>query len=254
MIKAKILDTELLQHLQALPADEMSIFVLAEGRVRGALFSGTTFVNQMRAQHNLGILETMVFGQASLCGALLIPTMKGKEHLTWRYEIDGPAQGFSIEADSTGYVRGYLFEDKIPVEKPLENWDLSPFLGKGTLTMATIHEGDKRPFTSSVAVENCNIAKDLAFYFSQSEQIQTAFNSSIQMDKQGRVIGAGGLFLQVMPQIGGTFSSSKPIFSVESFSDAELIEKLEETIEDVKPDFLFIDYIYFLSTILQNLL
>ena len=97
MIRAEIKDRDLLSKINALPKDEMVVFVLCDGRARGALFHGTRFVNQMRAQHNTGILETMILGQASLCGAMLLPTLKGREHLTWRYEVDGPAQGFSVE-------------------------------------------------------------------------------------------------------------------------------------------------------------
>ena len=123
MIKAQINDNELNSHIDSLEKDGLSIFVMADGRARGELFHGTRFVNQMRSQHNLGILETMVLGQASICAALMIPTMKGKEHLTWHYDTNGPAKGFSVEADSSGYVRGFLYENHIPVEKPLESWD-----------------------------------------------------------------------------------------------------------------------------------
>ena len=224
MIKAQIQDQELLTHLQKLPKDDMVVFVLADGRARGALFHGTHFVNQMRAQHNTGILETMVLGQATLCGALLLPTLKGKEHVTWRYEVDGPAEGFSVEVDSTGYVRGYLFTDNIPVEKPLEDWDLSPFLGTGTMSMSTLFEGDKNPYVSSIQIDKRNIAQDLVQFFDQSVQTKTAFNTGIQMDKQGRVIGAGGLFLQLMPDMGGTKGNK---LSTADISDEQLIDKLE---------------------------
>lgn len=225
MIKAEIEDKDLESKINSLPKDEMVVFVLCDGRARGALFHGTRFVNQMRAQHKTGILETMVLGQASLCGAMLLPTLKGREHLTWRYEIDGPAQGFSVEVDTTGYVRSYLFNDHIPVEKPLESWDLSPFLGEGTMTLTTLFEGDKNPYTSSISINKKNIAADLVDFFDQSVQTKTAFNTGIQMDKTGRVIGAGGLFLQVMPGTGGT--KGKGVFSEENLSDDELIDKLE---------------------------
>lgn len=199
MIKAVINDSELVSHINSLEKDGMSIFVMADGQFRGALFHGTRFINQMRANHNLGILETMVLGQACLCGALMIPTMKGKERLRLRYDTNGPAAGFSVEADSTGYVRGYLLQDRIPVEKPLENWDLAPFLGPGTVSVTRFPEGRAEPMTGTVEIKHRNIAKDLAWYFLQSEQINTAFNTSIQLDKKGRVVGAGGLFLQTLP-------------------------------------------------------
>lgn len=224
MIKAEIQDKELIEHLNKLPKDDMAVFVLADGRARGALFHGTHFINQMRAQHKTGILETMVLGQASLCGALLLPTLKGKEHVTWRYEVDGPAQGFSIEADTTGYVRGYLFNESIPVDSPLESWDLAPFLGEGTMSMSTLFEDDKTPYVSSIQINKKNIAQDLVDFFDQSVQTKTAFNTGIQMDKSGRVVGAGGLFLQVMPEMGGL---KKKSISGSELSDSELIEKLE---------------------------
>ncbi len=203
MIKKEISDKELLAHLDKIHKDEMTVFVMADGQFRGAFFNGTRLVNQMRAQHNLGILETMVLGQAMLCAAMMIPTMKGREHLTFRYDTDGPAAGFSVEADSTGYVRGFLLQNKIPIEKPLESWDLAPFFGEGTVTVSRIGEGMKAPQVGTTEIIYKNIAKDLAHYFLQSEQIHTAFNTSIQFDEKGRVVGAGGMFLQHVPGAGG---------------------------------------------------
>ncbi len=203
MIKAEITDKELLKHLDSIHKDEMTMFVMAEGRIRGAFFNGTRLVNQMRANHHLGILETLLLGQAELCAALLIPTMKGREHLTFRYETNGPAVGFSVEADSAGHVRGHLLQNPIPLDRPVEGWNLAPFFGEGTLTISRMGEGMKAPQVGMTPIVYKNISQDLAYYFDQSEQTHTAFNTSIQFDQQGRVIGAGGMFLQVMPKAGG---------------------------------------------------
>lgn len=192
MIKAKI-DADLQKSLDTLEADGLKVFTAANGRIRGAIFHGTRFVNQLRAQHNLGILETYILGQASLCAAMTIPMMKDQEHVVIKYEGVGPAQGYSVEADSTGYVRGYLYNDHIPVKSELENWNLTPFMGPGSFTFSRVHKDDKYPQSSTVDVDGDNIAKDFATYFAQSEQINTAFNSSIQFDKLGRVIGAGAM-------------------------------------------------------------
>ncbi|MCR4789788.1 MAG: Hsp33 family molecular chaperone HslO [Treponemataceae bacterium] len=204
----------------------MKIFVMAGGRFRGALFHGTRFVNRMRLQHNLGILETQVLGQACLCGALLIPTMKGRENLNFRYDTNGPAAGFCVNADSKGYVRGYLLQNPIPLEKPLENWDLSPFFGDGSLTISRLPEGAREFQTGTVEIMHRNIARDLTWYFEQSEQTKTAFNTSIMMDKAGRVIGAGGLFLQKMPGFGGNIGDN-PDDEFSSMDEEELLERVE---------------------------
>ncbi len=228
MIKAEILDKELLTHLDNIEKDEMHVFVAQDGLFRGALFSGTRFINQLRAQHNLGILETHVLGQAALCAALMINTMKGKGHLSFKYETDGDCKGFSVEADSTGFVRGYLLQNAIPLSKPLESWDLEPFFGQGTLSVSRfrdtqdgkMHEGQ----TGVVEIKYKNIAQDLVYYFAQSEQINTAFHTSIQFDTHGRVIGAGGLFIQKMPDFGGKLKKNTKL------TDEELTTNMERAL------------------------
>lgn len=229
MIKKEIEDKELNEFLQTLEEDKLRIFTMAEGRVRGALFHGTRFVNQLRAQHNLGILETYILGQASLCGALTIPMMKDMEHTAIKFEGNGPAQGYSVDASSTGFVRSFLFNEHIQLDKPLESWDLNPFLGQGTITFSRIHKDDKYPQSSTVEVNSGNIATDFATYFAQSEQINTAFNSSIQFDKQGRVIGAGAMYLQIMPKTGGTAKVGSQVDShaEETAEDEDLLRRVE---------------------------
>ncbi len=199
MIYAPSTDPDFSASLDRMHPDGMSIFILAGGTLRGAFFHGTRFVNRLKAQHSLGVLETMLLGQAALCGALLIPTMKGRDRVVFRYDTNGPAAGFSVEASSEGSVRGYLFQDPIPVSEPPVSWDLAPYFGPGTVSLIRFPEGGTEPVTGTIEIKHRNIAKDLTEYFLVSEQIRTAFNTGIQLDRQGRVIGAGAMFLQVMP-------------------------------------------------------
>lgn len=214
MIYAPIDDTALQQHLDKLEKDELHIFTAADGLFRGGLFHGSRFVNRIRAQHGLGILETLVLGQAGLCAALMIQTMKGRETLQLHYETDGPATGFSVEADSRGFIRGYLLQNSIPIDAPLESWDLAPFFGNGTISVTRFPESyqaaGREPHRGIVEIKYRNIAKDLAWYFQQSEQLATAFNTSIRFDSIGRVVGAGGFFIQRMPTAGGTRRGGQP--------------------------------------------
>ena len=229
MIKAEINDNVLTEHFSKIEEDKLRIFTMADGRIRGALFHGTRFINQLRAQHKLGILETYILGQASLCGALTIPMMKDMEHTLIRFEGTGSADGYTVEADSTGSVRSYLENEHIPLDKPLENWNLKPFLGPGNLTFSRIHKDDKYPQSSTVDVDGENIAIDFASYFAQSEQINTAFNSSIQFDKEGRVVGAGAMYIQVMPKTGGTAELGSQVDShaEEDADEEKLLQKVE---------------------------
>jgi len=202
MIKKKIYGNNLKEQLVASARDRVYNFTLADGTVRGAIINGTRMVNEMRSNHELGILETMVLGRAYLGAGLMSANLKGRDRICLQIECSGPIKGLVVEANAFGEVRGYIKNVAIPVEKQLDSFDLSPFFGAGVLSVIRHLEGAKQPFTGMVTLEYGNIAKDLANYYLTSEQIPTAFNLSIQYDRDGRVIGAGGLFLQVMPGAG----------------------------------------------------
>ncbi len=187
------------KHLTEIPEDRIIPFLLADNTLRGAFLSGTRMVNQMRENHSLGILESLVLGHAYMGVGLLSGMLKGGDKYGLKIECGGPVKGLDVEADYMGNIRGRLFENPISVTEPLKDFDLSPFFGPGFLTVSK-YSGDKAlPFNGQVMIEYGNIAQDLAHYFNQSEQTPTAFSLSVDFDSSGRINGAGGLFLQVMP-------------------------------------------------------
>jgi len=175
-------------------------FLLADGTVRGAILEGTAMVRAMRSAHELGILETLVLGRALLGTALMSADLKGNDRVKLKIDCSGPIRGLVAEAQASGQVRGYLERVPIPMEKPMENYDLSPFFGAVVLSVTRHLEGANHPFTGQVILKYGNIAQDLAYYYLTSEQVPTAFNLSIKFDRAGRVTGAGGLLLQAMPK------------------------------------------------------
>lgn len=199
MIKQKITDKTLNIHLANIEPDNIEIFLLNNGTVRGALLHGTKMINQMRVNHNLGILETLALGQAYMGAGLMTSMIKGNDRISFAIECGGPIKGLSVEANADGNVRGYLFANPIPITKPVESFNLSPFFGPGFLSVTKHLESSKQPFTGQVMLQHGRIAKDLANYFLESEQIKTAFGLSVYFDKEGKAAGAGGLFLQALP-------------------------------------------------------
>ena len=61
MIKAVLGGESLKERLLESAKDRIYNFLLAGGAVRGAILHGTRMVNEMRANHELGILETLVY-------------------------------------------------------------------------------------------------------------------------------------------------------------------------------------------------
>lgn len=199
MVKKLIKDDELLEHIASLPEDGREIFLMADEKVRVYAAAATGMVNQMKANHETGPLETLVLGQGYIAGALLSATVKGNDRILLQIECGGPIKGLNIEAWACGAVRGYLANNPIPLSKPLESLDTSPLYGPGFLSVTKLLEGAKSPFTGQVMMEYGNLANDLALYYKTSEQTPTLFYLSIQFDDKARVWGAGGLFLQALP-------------------------------------------------------
>jgi molecular chaperone Hsp33 len=187
------------KRLSALPSDGITIFTLGGGRVRGALLHGTRMVNEMRANHELGPLETMVLGKAYLCAGLLGATIKGGDKLVLRVDAGGPAEGFTVEASADGSVRGRLFATPIELAAEAPSLDEQSLFGSGALSVTRYSEGRLHPFVGTVGLKTGRIATDLAAYYLESEQTRTAFDVGIEFDREGRAIGAGALFFQALP-------------------------------------------------------
>ena len=179
--------------------DYLQTFLMADDTIRGVVLNGSWMINQMRWNHELGILETLVLGHAYLGACLMGASLKGKDRLGLQVDCSGPVKGLVVEANAAGEVRGFLKKVPIPVEKPLEDFNLSPFLGAGFISVTRILADAKRPFTGKVMMAHGSLAKDLAHYYLTSEQIPTSFSLSVKFDNQGRVTAAGGMFLQAMP-------------------------------------------------------
>ena len=245
MIKAALAGESLKDRLLASAKDRIYKFMLAEGAVRGAILHGTRMVNEMRANHELGILETLVLGRAYLGAGLMSANLKGTDAVSIKIECTGPIKGLTVESNAFGEVRRFLQNVPIPIDKPMEDFNLSPFFGAGFLSVIRTIEDAKQPFTGKIALEYGNIAQDLANYFLQSEQIPTAFNLSIKYDGEGEVTGAGGLFLQAMPGAGDALAAELEALVVqfpslgEEFTNGQEPENvIQEVFKKYTPHFL----------------
>ncbi|KJS30321.1 MAG: hypothetical protein VR64_16590 [Desulfatitalea sp. BRH_c12] len=199
MEKKKIYGATLKEQLLASTRDRLYNFIMAGDSIRGVAVNGTRMVNEMRWNHELGVLETLVLGHAYLGAALLSSGLKGNDRLSIGVECSGPIKGLNVESNAFGEVRGYLKQVPIPVDKPLQSFDLSPFFGAGFLSVTRFLEDAKHPFVGTVMMEYGSLAKDLALYHLKSEQVPSSLSLSVVFDQDGEVQGAGGLLLQALP-------------------------------------------------------
>ena len=199
MLKQIIEDQVLIQHLDEIPEDGRQVALLADGQIRLTGLGGTTMVNQMRSNFNLGLLETYVLGQAYVAAGLMASSVKGNDRIQLNVECGGPIGGIYVESWACGAVRGFIKNNPIPLDKPLEGKDISLLYGPGFISVTKLLEGSRTPFTGQTMMQYGDLAKDLALYYNESEQTPTMFSLGLDFDSEGRVMGAGGLFLQALP-------------------------------------------------------
>ena len=108
MIKRDIYGGTVREQVLAGRRDRMYRFTLAGERVRCAIIHATKLVSEMRANHETGVLETLILGYGYLGALLLSSTLKGAERIILEISCDGPLRGLSVEANAFGEVRGYL--------------------------------------------------------------------------------------------------------------------------------------------------
>ena len=204
MIKKDIYGGKIKAQLRAASKDRLYRFMLADGKIRGAIVHATRMVSEMQANHDLDTLpcETLILGQAYIAGALLTANLKGKDRVGLQIQCSGPIKGLDVEANVFGEVRGFLKNVDFTTNQGKELENLSSLFGAGFLTITKYLEEAKRPYSGKVMLEYGSIAEDLANYFLQSEQTPTAFVLSVYFDDAGKVAGAGGLFFQAMPGAG----------------------------------------------------
>jgi molecular chaperone Hsp33 len=245
MIKKREFGDTPREKLLAARRDRLYNFMLAGGTIRGAVVNGTRMVNEMRWNHELDVLETLVLGHAYLGATLASAALRSNDRLSIRVECSGPIKGLTVEANAYGEVRGYLKQVPIPVDRPLDSFNLKPFWGAGFLFVTkTIAEG-RQPFTGQVMLEHGSLAKDLSLYFLKSEQIPTAIHLSVFFDPQGEVRGAGGLLLQALPGTGEEklVALEEQVYALSSMGQSAIAEEfpekwLHETFGDFGPKLL----------------
>lgn len=168
----------------------------AEG-VRIYAITTKNLVQEAADRHHTSHLATAALGRA-MCGALMLAaTMKDGERILLKLKGDGPMGEVVAEAQGTS-VRGYVGEPDVFM--PLKNGklDIGGALGQGTITL-TRYLQNGESFTGYAELADGEIATDITNYLYMSEQTPSSVALGVLVDKDGKVLAAGGYFIQAMP-------------------------------------------------------
>jgi len=128
-------------------------------------------------------------------GALL----KTRQRVVIRFDSDGPLKKVIAEAASNGEVRGYTAHPDVDLPLKDGKLDVAGAIGRsGTLTVIKDLQL-KEPYTGMVRIYSGEVAEDLAYYLTESEQIPSAVGLGVFVEPNGIVSAAGGFLIQSFP-------------------------------------------------------
>ena len=192
---------------------------LANDSVRAFAISSTHLVAEARERHKTLPVVTAALGRLLSAGAIMGSMMKGdKDIVTISLKGDGPAGYITVTADSHGHVKGFPGNPNVDIpRKYVGKLDVGAAVGRGLLTVS-YDFGLKEPYSGQVEIQTGEIAEDLAYYFTVSEQLPSAVGLGIMVDTDSSVKHAGGFIVQLLPDAPG-----------------DVIELLEKKLANLEP-------------------
>ena len=190
-----------------------------DGAIRVLAAVTTDMANEAVRIHNTYPVATAALGRLLTGAALMGATLKNEtDTLTMQVKGDGPLQTVVAVGDAQSRVRGYVGNPY--VQRPLNDkgkLDVGGAVGEGFLTVIR-DLGLKEPYIGQVPLVSGEIAEDISYYYSQSEQIPTAVGLGVLVDVDNRVLASGGFMIQMLPG-----------------STDEMAKKLENILENLPP-------------------
>lgn len=172
----------------------------ANGSIRAFCATTRDLVEYARSCHNTSPVVTAALGRTLTAGAIMGSMQKGDDDLlTIQLRGSGPMKGITVTADSKANVKGYpIVGDVIIPANSKGKLDVSGAIGVGVLSVIK-DMGLKDPYVGQVELISGEIAEDLAYYFTSSEQVPSAVSLGVLMNRDNTVKQAGGLIIQALP-------------------------------------------------------
>lgn len=171
--------------------------IASQGNIRGVAIHATALARSMAQMHGLKGAPAQALGEAVIAALLVASYCKNKERINLNIQGSGNIKQALVDAYPDGTVRGYVLErgaDEISIEFEKQGpW------GAGVLSiLRTKQEQNEQPYIGTVPLLTGHLAKDLTFYWAQSEQVPSAVGLAVQMNGD-EIAAAGGFLVQAMP-------------------------------------------------------
>ena len=187
--------------------DSIMRSLIEDGQARVVVATATHAVCEMVRRHRIVGLPAVALGRCALSGLLLATLTKDEEQVTLQVLGDGPLGGVTVDARSSGRVRGFVKRPASLVWDPALAGNprlvLGDAMGKNGVVAVTRDLGMAQNYSGQIAMSSGEIDDEVERYLNTSEQIDSVLHCETLLDAEGRVTMAAGLLVQTLPQAHG---------------------------------------------------
>ena len=174
--------------------------IILKGNVR-IYVSNYTEISQTAIEKH----KTLPLASLALSTAIAVfgplSTMKKFGRTIAFYKFNGPLKNILVESNVEGDIRALVGDPFVSTDYDKKDVNEIPLrVGLGEVgTLRIVNEYNDNQFGGEVEMANGDITTDLALYFDQSEQTQTAVVSDVIMDGPNKVKRSWSAIFQLLP-------------------------------------------------------
>ena len=184
--------------------DHMIRVLTLDGAIRVSVAATTFLVEEVRRRQQTDPTATVAVGRLATAAALMGSLLKGEQRIGLTVEGNGPLQRIQAETDALGHVRATLKVAHAGLPPRDGRFDVAGAIGHAGFLHVIKDLDLKEPYRGMVQLVSSEIAEDLAYYFTTSEQTPSSVALGVELGQQAEVVAAGGFLLQLMPDADDT--------------------------------------------------
>ncbi len=179
--------------------DHLVRVVSQDGLLRGVAADTTQLVREICHKQQTDLTASVALGRLLSGAALLGCLLKGRQRLALVIEGNGPLGRLSVETDAGGQLRGSIRNPVAGLPPKDGRFDVAGAIGRAGFLHVWKDLGLKEPYQSMVQLQTSEVAEDLAWYLTSSEQVPSSVGLGVELDSDGELAAAGGFLIQALP-------------------------------------------------------
>jgi len=179
--------------------DYLVRIITKSGTVRALACVTTGLVAEGCRRHGTRPTASAALGRALTGGVLLGALLKTGQRVALRIEGNGPMKKIIVEAESNGAVSGYVGVPEVDLPDRDGKLDIAAAIGHAGFLTVSRDLGLKEPYRGTVQLRTSEIAEDLAWFLTTSDQVPSAVGLGVLVSPDGGIAAAGGFLVQTLP-------------------------------------------------------